>query len=180
MRESIPSWQKNLAQGFSSAADLLTYLKLPLSLANGHAEKEFKTRVPRGFAARMTPGDRFDPLLLQVLAVSEELAVIDGFEADPLAERMTNPVPGLIHKYHGRVLLTVAGACAVNCRYCFRRHFPYQENNPGRDGWQQAIDYIRADTCIHEVILSGGDPLLASDKVSVSYTHLTLPTIYSV
>ena len=165
MRESIPSWQKKLAEGFSSATELLDFLQLPRSLADTLAEQQFKTRVPRGFAARMQRGDPSDPLLLQVLALGQELKVTDGFVADPLAEIAAIPLPGLIHKYHGRVLLTVAGACAINCRYCFRRHFPYQDNNPGRGGWQHALDYIANDPCIHEVILSGGDPLLANDKV---------------
>lgn len=165
MRESTSSWQKNLAEGFSSAAELLTFLGLPISMANSLAEKQFKTRVPRSFASRMQPGNPFDPLLLQVLAAKEELVITDGFSPDPLAEKLSNPLPGLMHKYHGRVLLTVAGACAINCRYCFRRHFPYQNNNPGREGWQMVLDYIAKDPSIHEVILSGGDPLLASDKV---------------
>ncbi len=165
MRESIPCWQKKLAEGFASATELLDFLHLPRSLADELAEKQFKTRVPRGFAARMQRGNPSDPLLLQVLAVGQELKITDSFVADPLGEAAAIPLSGLIHKYHGRVLLTVAGACAVNCRYCFRRHFPYQENNPGRGGWQQALDYIANDPCIHEVILSGGDPLLAKDNV---------------
>ncbi len=159
----MPSWQKNLAQGFSSAADLLAFLQLPVDLTTKDAEIQFKTRVPRGFAARMEPGNRFDPLLLQVLAVEQELNTVDGFVADPLEEMTSNPLSGLIHKYQGRVLLTIAGACAVNCRYCFRRHFPYQENNPGRKGWLPVLDYIANDPDIHEVILSGGDPLMATD-----------------
>ena len=165
MRESIPCWQKNLAEGFSSAAELLSFLNLPTSLADNLAEKQFKTRVPRSFASRMQPANPTDPLLLQVLAVEEELETTDGFSSDPLAEDAANHLPGLIHKYHGRVLLTVAGACAVNCRYCFRRHFPYQKNNPGRAGWQPVLDYIANDPEIHEVILSGGDPLLATDTI---------------
>lgn len=165
MRESISSWQKILAQGFATSAELLAFLNLPESLSSPSAEKQFKTRVPRGFAARMQPGNRFDPLLLQVLAVEDELQTIDGFIMDPLAEAVANPVNGLIRKYHGRVLLTVTGACAINCRYCFRRHFPYHENNPGREGWQQVMDHIKHDPSIHEIILSGGDPLLASDSV---------------
>ena len=165
MRESIPCWQKNLAEGFSSAAELLTFLQLPHSLADNIAEQQFKTRVPRGFAARMQPGNRYDPLLLQVLAVNEELKLTDGFIVDPLAEITAIPLSGLIHKYHGRVLLTLTGACAINCRYCFRRHFPYQDNNPGRSGWKDAVDYIAKDARIHEVILSGGDPLLAKDNL---------------
>jgi len=165
MRDSIPSWQKILAQGFSSAAQLLDFLQLPLSLGNPLAEKQFKTRIPRGFAALMEKGNRYDPLLLQVLAVEEESQLTAGFTSDPLEESNANPVPGLIHKYHGRVLLTVTGACAINCRYCFRRHFPYQTNNPGRGGWQPVLDYIAQDQNIHEVILSGGDPLLANDTI---------------
>jgi EF-P beta-lysylation protein EpmB len=165
MRESISSWQQILAEGFSSAAELLLFLKLPKSLANHLAEKQFKTRVPRSFAARMQIGNRYDPLLMQVLAVDDELEQAAGFEKDPLDEMVSNPLPGLIHKYHGRVLLTVAGACAINCRYCFRRYFPYQDNNPGRAGWKPVLDYIAQDADIHEVILSGGDPLLANDSV---------------
>lgn len=165
MRESIPCWQKKLAEGFSSAAELLEFLHLPSSLANDLAEAQFRTRVPRGFATRMQPNNRYDPLLLQVLAVGNELEMTDGFVSDPLDEATVIPISGLIHKYHGRVLLTVTGICAINCRYCFRRHFPYQDNNPGRSGWQYAVDYIAKDARIHEVILSGGDPLLAKDNV---------------
>lgn len=165
MRESIPGWQQILAQGFASASQLLAFLHLPVAEGSPLAEKQFKTRVPRGFATRMQRGDRHDPLLLQVLAVEDELQISPDFVLDPLDEAATNSIPGLIHKYHGRVLLTVTGACAIHCRYCFRRHFPYQDNNPGRDGWQPVLDYIAEDKQIHEVILSGGDPLLANDAV---------------
>lgn len=165
MRESIPGWQQILAQGFAQASQLLTFLELPVAEGSPLAEKKFKTRVPRGFAARMKSGGRHDPLLLQVLATEEELEVTPGFVFDPLDEAASNSIPGLIHKYQGRVLLTVTGACAINCRYCFRRHFPYQDNNPGRAGWQPVLDYIARDENIHEVILSGGDPLLANDAI---------------
>jgi EF-P beta-lysylation protein EpmB len=182
MRDSIPCWQKNLAEGFSSAVELLQFLHLPPSLADKVAEKQFKTRVPRGFASRMQSGNRYDPLLLQVLAVEDELKITDGFIVDPLAEITAIPLSGLIHKYHGRVLLTLTGACAINCRYCFRRHFPYQDNNPGRSGWKDALDYIAKDSCIHEVILSGGDPLLAKDNLlSDLFTQLaTIPHLQTV
>lgn len=165
MRDSSESWQKILAQGFTSVNELLEFLALPASVGDATAEKQFKTRVPRGFAARMQRGNPYDPLLLQVLAVREELQNKEGYVTDPLIEVSGNPLQGLLHKYNGRVLLTLTGACAVNCRYCFRRHFPYQDNNPGRGGWQAVMDYIRQDTAIHEVILSGGDPLLAADVV---------------
>ncbi len=165
MRESTESWQKILARGFNTAASLLEFLGLPKELGDTSAEQQFKSRVPYGFALRMQRENPADPLLLQVLAQRAELNTDSAYTADPLQEQSANPIPGLIHKYQGRVLLTLTGACAINCRYCFRRHFPYQENNPGREGWQIAVDYIKNNQQIHEVILSGGDPMLASNEV---------------
>ncbi|MFY7697778.1 MAG: EF-P beta-lysylation protein EpmB [Legionella sp.] len=186
MRDSNQVWQKILAQGFSCARDLLTYLQLPVEMASSAADRQFKTRVPIGFAARMEPKNPRDPLLLQVLATDDELVRLPEYNEDPLAELAANPRRGLIHKYYGRVLLTVTGACAINCRYCFRRHFPYKNNNPGRLGWQSTINYIAADPTIREVILSGGDPLLATDEVISSLlsqltaiNHLTTVRIHT-
>ncbi|WED44693.1 EF-P beta-lysylation protein EpmB [Legionella cardiaca] len=165
MRDTSVSWQKILAQGFATVNELLEFLSLPLTLGSTAAEKTFKTRVPRGFVARMQPGNPKDPLLLQVLATNEELEQIEGFISDPLAENAAILKSGLMHKYQGRVLLTLTGVCAINCRYCFRRHFPYQDNNPGREGWRAVLNYIRENNSIREVILSGGDPLLATNSV---------------
>ena len=165
MRETSLNWQKILTHGFTSANQLLSFLELSHLNASDLAEKQFASRVPLGFAKRMQKGNPQDPLLLQVLAVDAELEVKEGYIPDPLQELKVNPLKGLIHKYHGRVLLTLTGACAVNCRYCFRRHFPYEDNNPGRQGWREICDYIAKDSSITEVILSGGDPLLASDTV---------------
>ena len=165
MRDTSLSWQKKLVQGFTSATELLGFLELPELKCSALAEKQFSSRIPLGFAKRMQKGNPLDPLLLQVLAVDNELDVLDGYGLDPLVELNTNPVNGLIHKYYGRVLLTLTGVCAINCRYCFRRHFPYQKNNPGRSGWKAVCDYIAKDSSITEVIFSGGDPLLASDIV---------------
>lgn len=164
MRETKEHWQKILADGFASAETLLAYLNLPSELGCQQAEQLFKTRVPRQFAARMQPGNRFDPLLLQVLAHAEEQHNMPGYFFDPLQETTANPIPGLIHKYKSRVLLTLTGVCAINCRFCFRRHFPYETNNPGQIGWQKACEYIAENSQIDEVILSGGDPLLASNR----------------
>ncbi len=186
MRDSSFNWQKILAQGFSSAKNLLDFLELPAAAYSLSAEDSFRTRVPRGFAERMQKGNPYDPLLLQVLAIDKENHAVAGYVDDPLQEKSANPVKGLIHKYHGRVLLTLTGGCAVNCRYCFRRHFPYEDNNPGRHGWQPALDYIANEPSIHEVILSGGDPLLASDNSLKallaqleSIDHLTTLRIHS-
>lgn len=165
MRDASVNWQKILTQGFASADELLTYLNLPTNLASNAAQQQFKTRVPRGFAARMEQGNARDPLLLQVLAAPEELQSVAGYITDPLIEADKNPLQGLLHKYRGRVLLTLSTACAINCRYCFRRHFPYQNNNPGREGWRKVYEYIANDPSITEVILSGGDPLVVSDTL---------------
>lgn len=159
------SWQKILTQGFSSASALLKFLNLPVDLSNTEAEKEFITRVPLGFAKRMQPGNANDPLLLQVLATSKELLAIPGYDANPLGEIEAMPKNGLMHKYYGRVLLLITGGCVINCRYCFRRHFPYQQHRFAKKEWSKILDYIRQDPSIYEVILSGGDPLLIADSV---------------
>ena len=125
---------------------------------------DFPLRVPAGFVRRMVRGNANDPLLLQVLPVREETTAVDGYLDDPLHELDAMPVPGLLHKYHGRALLTVTGACAIHCRYCFRRHFPYTDANPSTGHWQQAINYLASHSDISELILSGGDPLTITDN----------------
>ena len=159
-------WQQQLSQGIASPSELLRALSLPQTLLDdinvGH--QLFATRVPRAFVARMQPGDINDPLLKQVLPLAIEARSAPGFSLDPLEESGANPLPGVLHKYHGRVLLIAAGTCAVNCRYCFRRHFPYADNTPAMSAWQTALDYIHADSSISEVILSGGDPLMRNDR----------------
>jgi L-lysine 2,3-aminomutase len=164
--QTLP-WQHELRAAFRHPAELLTFLGLPTDAleARNAAGSEFSMLVPRPFAQRMKAGDPLDPLLLQVLPAAEELHNPVGFTTDPLQETSSNPQPGIVHKYQGRVLLICAPGCAVNCRYCFRRHFDYSENNPGRDHWPATLEYIRGDSSINEVILSGGDPLLLGDEV---------------
>ena len=128
------------------------------------AGREFALRVPEPYLLRMQPGNPNDPLLRQVLPLGEELQDQPGYVTDPLGEQHSNAQPGIIHKYHGRLLLVVTAGCAINCRYCFRRHFPYAENNLSTAEWEQALDYIRQDSSINEVIYSGGDPLAANDR----------------
>lgn len=130
------------------------------------AARLFPLRVPRGYVTRMQRGNVNDPLLRQVLPLGDESRIVPGYDQDPVGDMQAMPVPGVLHKYHGRVLLTATGACAVHCRYCFRRHFPYHEANAGRDDWRPALAYVAQDPSIEEVILSGGDPLtLADDKL---------------
>lgn len=162
--EHAPAWRRELAQAVSRPAELLALLDLPDEPGAENAARLFGLRVPRGFVGRMRPGDRYDPLLLQVLPVGAECLPAEGFVTDPLGETAAMVAPGLLHKYRGRVLLTLTGACGVHCRYCFRRHYPYGDANPTGSHWTQARAYIAADPSIHEVILSGGDPLSLSDQ----------------
>jgi len=169
--EQRPAWQALLARAVKSTDELLSLLQIdPVQLKTRPLTGHFPLRVPRGFIARMRKGDSRDPLLLQVLPLPQESLETIGFLHDPLAENDAMPVPGLLHKYHGRVLLTTTGACAIHCRYCFRRHFPYANANPVNDHWQQSIEYIRQHSDITEVILSGGDPLTLTDARLQSFT----------
>lgn len=155
-----------------SVDELLQLLQIdPATLKSGRLHSNFPVRVPRGFVARMTPGDPRDPLLLQVLPLATEDRVIAGFTQDPLHEQQAMPVPGLLHKYRGRALLTMTGACAIHCRYCFRRHFPYAEANPSVAHWGPALSYLAATPDISELILSGGDPLTLTDDRLRSLTR---------
>jgi EF-P beta-lysylation protein EpmB len=158
------NWQKELAKVITDPMVLLNQLNLNPADFEGaiKARQLFAMRVPAFFAALMEPGNPNDPLLLQVLPSGEEFIQTAGFSCDPLDEQ-DSPVPGLLHKYKSRVLLIVRGGCAVNCRYCFRRHFPYQDNQKGAQGWQPALDYITEQSDVNEVIFSGGDPLMARD-----------------
>lgn len=145
---------------------LLEQLDLPATLLPQaqQAAQTFGLKVPNPYLNRIRKGDIDDPLLRQVLPLGEEMEITPGYSSDPLEEGSSNKDRGLIHKYHGRVLLIVAPNCAVNCRYCFRRHFPYENNNPNRDQWLTLFESIRADNTIKEVIFSGGDPLASPDR----------------
>ncbi|MGB5259224.1 MAG: EF-P beta-lysylation protein EpmB [Gammaproteobacteria bacterium] len=163
--EHMPAWQVELAHAVRSGDELLRRLEIEPGQVNTRPwSADFPLRVPRGFVRRMRRGDPRDPLLLQVLPVSEETELPHGYCTDPLREADVMPVPGLLHKYHGRALLTVTGACAVHCRYCFRRHFPYLDANPAHGQWTKVVDYLAAHPEINELILSGGDPLSLTDN----------------
>ena len=157
-------WQKELKQSFTRLEDLLTYLNIDAENIDqdNEARRLFSMRVPRPFAQLMRHGDDQDPLLLQVLPSAKEFESKAGFVIDPLQEHNAEQ-PGLLHKYESRVLIMFKTGCAVNCRYCFRRHFPYADNAVNKQQLLQHIDYIKAHSEINEVILSGGDPLMAKD-----------------
>ncbi|EGT4509130.1 EF-P beta-lysylation protein EpmB [Cronobacter sakazakii] len=162
---SREDWLSQLADVITDPDELLHLLNIDASeelLAGRDARRLFALRVPRAFAARMEKGNPQDPLLRQVLTAREEFVAAPGFTTDPLEEQ-NSVVPGLLHKYHNRALLLVKGGCAVNCRYCFRRHFPYADNQGNKRNWQAALDYIAAHPELDEIIFSGGDPLMAKD-----------------
>ncbi|WP_258801335.1 EF-P beta-lysylation protein EpmB [Halomonas sp. DQ26W] len=163
----LPSaWQAQLSGAIRDPRELCRRLGLDDSWLPGaeHGHALFEVRVPEAFLARMRHGDPDDPLLRQVLPLAAESEVVPGYVADPLSEADHTPARGLIHKYTGRVLLITSPACAVNCRYCFRRQFPYEENTPSRSQWETSLEHLSGDTSISEAILSGGDPLAASDR----------------
>ncbi|GAA0791461.1 EF-P beta-lysylation protein EpmB [Marinobacterium sediminicola] len=159
-------WQHELRHAITDPAQLLAELELPADLLIGAQEagRLFALKVPRPYLNRIRKGDPNDPLLRQILPLGQELLEVPGFVNDPLAEAAANKSRGLIHKYTDRVLLILSGACAINCRYCFRRHFPYGDNQLGGDQWQAALEYIRNHEQVSEVIFSGGDPLATPDR----------------
>ncbi len=162
---SREEWLLQLADVITDPDELLQLLNIDASaelLAGRDARRLFALRVPRAFAARMEKGNPNDPLLRQVLTAQEEFIAAPGFTTDPLEEQHS-VVPGLLHKYRNRALLLVKGGCAVNCRYCFRRHFPYADNQGNKRNWQAALDYIALHPELDEIIFSGGDPLMAKD-----------------
>ena len=159
-------WQDSFADAITDLQTLFSELNLDPSLLGRRCiqDIEFSLKVPRSYVARMSKGNPDDPLLLQVLPLIEERQPSPGYSRDPLQEARHQPLPGLLHKYEGRVLIVTTGACAIHCRYCFRRHFPYAASNPLAHQWHPILAYIHHDNSIEEVILSGGDPLLLGDR----------------
>lgn len=157
-------WQALWRDALRDPVELLDGLGLQAlaSRVSATAQAQFPLRVPRGYVARMRQGDANDPLLRQVLPIDDEDRVVSGFSLDAVGDGAAKGGTGVIHKYDGRALLIATGSCAIHCRYCFRRHFPYADETAASGGWASAIDYLRADASVHEVILSGGDPLSLS------------------
>jgi EF-P beta-lysylation protein EpmB len=176
-------WQELWREAVTDPRELLAILDLQafadslLPAMDGQqrprSDAGFPLRVPRGFIARMRRGDPNDPLLLQVLPQARELGDVPGFTSDAVGDLAATAANGVLHKYEGRALLVATGSCAVHCRYCFRRHFPYAEHTAAAAGWTEAVAHVRADESIAEVILSGGDPLsLATAKLAELSTAL--------
>jgi EF-P beta-lysylation protein EpmB len=161
-----PAWQQELRDCVRDPRELVACLGLGDEWVEParRAAALFPLRVPRGYLARMRHGDPNDPLLRQVLPLGDEGASTPGYDADPVGDLQALAGPGLLHKYHGRALLVTTGACAIHCRYCFRREFPYADQHAARQGFAPALDVVRGDPSITEVLLSGGDPLTLGDR----------------
>ncbi len=161
----LPTWQKELANAVKNPLQLLEILEIEQEndLISQLARKQFPMLVPLPFIKKMQKGNINDPLLKQVLPINDEELIVSGFTTDPLVEQNNNQ-QGLLHKYKSRILLILKTGCAVNCRYCFRRHFPYAENNINKSQIVDILNYIQAHPDVNEVILSGGDPLMSKDK----------------
>lgn len=163
------NWQTALTQGFKDPKQLLHFLGHAETETSLHANQLFQTRVPLSFAQKMQYGNLQCPLLRQVLPITDELEEKIGFISDPLQEKNFTATQGLLHKYKGRVLITLAGSCAINCRYCFRRHFAYKDNQINLSQWQNILKYLEEDPSINEIIFSGGDPLMVQTKRLTHY-----------
>lgn len=157
---TLPRWQALWRDAVRDPRELLCLLGLDgrVPALSDAAAAQFPLRVPRGFVARMRHGDPADPLLRQVLPLDDEMRPVPGFSLDAVGDAAAKAGHGVIRKYRGRALLVTTGSCAIHCRYCFRRHFPYAEETAAAAGWREAIELIGADPSIDEVILSGGDP----------------------
>ena len=162
-------WQQAWREAVRDPRELLAILGLDglATRVAGVADGPFPLRVPRGFVARMRHGDPDDPLLRQVLPLDDERVAVPGYGLDAVGDGAARVAQGVIHKYAGRALLVATGSCAVHCRYCFRRHYPYADETAAAGGWADAVAAVRADPSVSEVILSGGDPLsLATHKLA--------------
>lgn len=166
-QEKTPLWRRLLDEAITDPKQLLRALDLDPELlpqiVGGH--HQFKIKAPRSYLQRITKGDPNDPLLLQILPQAEETTLKPAnYSSDPVGDLNASPVPGLIHKYTNRALLITSPACAIHCRYCFRREFPYRDAVTSGNHWQQTIEYLTEHSEISEVILSGGDPLTLPDE----------------
>ncbi len=164
--KSFSNWQLEYKKSITNIEQLCQTLglnieQLPIST---QANKQFQIRVPLSYVERMQQSNPNDPLLLQILPTSHEENHIEGYLKDPVGDLQSIKTPGLLQKYNGRALLLATSRCAIHCRYCFRRHFPYSAQNPRHDNWTQAVQELQLDHSITEVILSGGDPLVLDDS----------------
>ena len=166
-------WQHLLAEAIRDPQALIDYLELPnKDIKNTiQASEKFKLLVTKSYLDKIEKGNWDDPLLRQILPIKDEMNQNEFYFSDPVGDMSAALAPGVLQKYYGRALIVTTGTCAIHCRYCFRQEFPYTELNPAKNNWQQTIEVIAKNTSLHEVILSGGDPLVLSDERLSSLCH---------
>jgi len=165
--QNSPTVSATASTPVDSIPKLREALQLSQSQIDETIESPFPLKIPVEFLQQIELGNPNDPLLKQILPIADESLKVAGFSEDPVADLHHNPTPSLIHKYHGRVLLIASPKCDIHCRYCFRRHFPYEAQINVRH-WDKALALIAQDDSIHEVILSGGDPMSLSEAALVT------------
>ncbi|MEZ6116549.1 MAG: EF-P beta-lysylation protein EpmB [Pirellulaceae bacterium] len=187
LRPQSSDWQQEVKRAIRSPQRLLQRLGLLAQFQDQLAKLEkagqdFPVFVPEPYLQRIEPQNAHDPLLRQVLPLPDELDDLPGFQADPVNDLGAIKAPGVLQKYHGRVLLVVNSVCAVHCRYCFRRHFPYSENSGIAANWDHAVSFVSKNKDISEVILSGGDPLMLTDvRLQELFGQLAqIPTVRTI
>ena len=171
MLESPKSWQEQLKQTVNNLSELTTLLELDIKQLSVNLDPKFVLRAPLYYVNKIAKKDPQDPLLLQILPQKQESILQPNYCQDPLQEAKYLRAPGLIHKYYNRILLTITGACGIHCRYCFRQYFPYHDNLVSQANRSLQLNYIKAHPQISEIILSGGDPLCASNKFLDNLLH---------
>ncbi|MFV9614637.1 MAG: EF-P beta-lysylation protein EpmB [Gammaproteobacteria bacterium] len=159
-------WKKELANATTSVASLLEQLDLGHHIEATDIQPGFTCLVTESYINKIQSGNINDPLLQQVLPLNKEthLTTQQNGLHDPVGDINAQASQGLLHKYHGRILLISTGACAIHCRYCFRRHYPYQQASYSSKTLNHVLNYLKKHTEIEEVILSGGDPLILDNE----------------
>ncbi|MEM8727598.1 MAG: KamA family radical SAM protein [Chlamydiota bacterium] len=149
-------WRRVQRDNFTKMEDLGRFLGLDLSYSPA-----FPLNLPRRLASKIIKGTFEDPILKQFLPTEAEQNPPPSFLEDPVCDTLFRKTTRLLQKYRGRALLIPTSACAMHCRYCFRQNYPY---HIGKD-FLQELEVLRQDSTLHEVILSGGDPLALSDEI---------------
>lgn len=159
---------------------------LPKHDINIKAEQLFKAKGSQDFCSKIDKSNLSDPLALQIVPDILELTSPKDFINDPVGDNNAMPLKGLLHKYESRVLLITTANCAIHCRYCFRRNFDYKNSVSKPELLKDAINYIKSQPQINEVILSGGDPLTLNNQhlfsicdALLKIKHLTTIRIHS-
>jgi EF-P beta-lysylation protein EpmB len=158
-----PNWRQKMRQNFTRIEPLIQFLELDERKQQKILKNpKFILNLPMRLAEKIPKNTLDDPILKQFLPTLDETAVTEGFVQDPVGDSAARCGKKLLHKYQGRVLLVCTSACVMHCRYCFRQNFDYEVKEKL---FAQELEYISKDPSIHEVILSGGDPLSLSDDV---------------